>query len=454
MSNDTSRLSVADRLNRRTDTVFAEQERQGLMLAAKVRLIGIAIIIFIALINRPEFSIGFVVEVLEIVLFGLLGWLQYLSAKHRYFPNVLKFTFVFIDCALLAFVLARPDPFDIEPIPPAVLMDSGRAAYFLIFLMQATFSFRPLLVLWCGLCIIAARLAMLFWFLSMPDVFTDVDLSEQTIAALIAARPDGNFVFLGFLVTELTVVLLVTAGLATVVRRSRTLVQNQARAERTRASLARYFSPNVVDRLGDSNDLLHEGREQKVAVLFADIVGFTNLSEHQSPRQVVSLLREYHDRLVQAVFDNNGTLDKYIGDGLMATFGTPTPGARDAPNALCCALQIVDSLDQWNQERRRMGVEPVRVGIGLHYGPVVAGDIGSERRLEYSVIGDTVNIASRLEHMTRRFNTPLVVSDAVIKALPEGDENLLDSLRNHGVEPIRGREAGIDIWIYATGNRS
>ena len=119
----------------------------------------------------------------------------------------------------------------------------------------------------------------------------------------------------------------------------------------------------------------------------------------------LNLLRDYHDRLGQAVFDNNGTLDKYIGDGLMATFGTPDPGPQDAANALQCAMDMIASLEDWNAERIGEGKAPVRVGIGLHYGAVIAGDIGNERRLEYSVIGDTVNIASRLEHLTRNLNS-------------------------------------------------
>ena len=250
---------------------------------------------------------------------------------------------------------------------------------------------------------------------------------------------------------------LLAAGFAVVVRRSRRLVENQVAAERTRASLARYFSPNVVDHLGDSKALIAGVREQKVAVLFADIMGFTKLCESEPPDTVIALLRDYHNRLGQSVFDNAGTLDKYIGDGLMATFGTPQASAHDARNALQCAMDMIAALETWNGERRTAGLAPVRVGIGVHYGTVVVGDTGNERRLEYSVIGDTVNIASRPEHLTRDLNTPLVVSGSLIRTIAQTTDEekaLVRRLSDAGPQKIRGREMEVPVWIVKAAERS
>lgn len=191
-------------------------------------------------------------------------------------------------------------------------------------------------------------------------------------------------------------------------------------------------------------------REQNVAVLFADIVGFTKLCENETAENVIKFLRDYHNRLGQAVFDNNGTLDKYIGDGLMATFGTPDTSPEDAQNALQCAMDMVAALELWNADRAKSGDERLRVGIGLHYGPVVVGDIGNERRLEYSVIGDTVNTASRLEHLTRQLNSPIVVSDSLFGAIDENSgfgKSIVEKFSEAGVHHIRGREAGIALRI-------
>jgi adenylate cyclase len=270
--------------------------------------------------------------------------------------------------------------------------------------------------------------------------------NNETLFVLLA---NPNF-FTPFLWQgEIISILIVSSILAVVVWRSRRLVESRSIAERTRASLARYFSPNIVDHLSDSKQLLGRVREQEVAVLFADIMGFTKLCENASPDSVITLLRDYHNRLGEAVFDNEGTLDKYIGDGLMATFGTPEPSPHDARNALQCAMDMISALEKWNIERVAAGEAPVRVGIGLHYGLVIAGDIGNERRLEYSVIGDTVNIASRLEHLTRSLNTPLVVSDRLVKEIARQDGNvtpLLLRLSDGGVQKVRGRQSGVAVW--------
>lgn len=445
--------NIHDRLESRTQSAFAEGERLGLMLAAKVRTIALLVILCWQMLDNPNSGLAYVYNLLEIASFGLLGALQYFCAKQRIGMPVLKYVFVLVDCALMAFFLSYTSPFDDSTLPAAVAMEVGRASFFYIFLMQSAFSLRPQLVLWCGLCIVAARTTMLLWFVHQPGVSTNIDLPEQSMEAFMSARPDPNFIYLGFWTSEIIVTLILAAGFAVVVNRSRRLVENRLLAERTRASLARYFSPNVVDHLSGPKQLIGVVREQEVAVLFADIMGFTKMCENASPDTVIALLRDYHNRLGQAVFDNNGTLDKYIGDGLMATFGTPEPSPRDALNSLQCALDMITALTVWNTERCAAGEAPVRVGIGLHYGLVIAGDIGNERRLEYSVIGDTVNIASRLEQLTRSLNTPLVVSDNLIKEIQlnddEGIKILVDNLSEGGVREIRGRESGVAVWTYS-----
>ena len=133
--------------------------------------------------------------------------------------------------------------------------------------------------------------------------------------------------------------------------------------------------------------------------------------------EVIDLLRRFHSLVEEAVFGNHGTLDKYIGDGVMATFGTPWPGAQDATNALGCTRALVKGLNQWNLERDGKGLRPIRIGVGLHYGEATLGNVGSARRFEHTVVGETVNLASRIETLTRTLDTAILVSDAVIEAV-------------------------------------
>jgi adenylate cyclase len=437
------------RLSDRTDEVFAEEERQGLMLAAKARIIALLVILLWQIVDSAYSGMAYAYVLMSVAVFAGLGLVQYIFARQRYYMSVLKYVFVLVDCVFLALFLTAGNPFIDYDMPPAFPMRGSQFALFFILLMQATFSLRPRLVIWCGLCVVAARTGMLLWTTSRAGVFTNIDLPELTAQALVQASLDPGFVHLGNWFTEVMVSLIVAGGFAVVVGRSRRLVENRTLAERQRANLARYFSPNVVDRLAGAQGSLDAVHEQNIAILFADIMGFTSLCESATPASVIALLRDYHNRLGQAVFNNSGTLDKYIGDGLMATFGTPEPGSNDARNALKCALDMIAALEVWNAERIAEGLSPVRVGIGLHYGSVVAGDIGNERRLEYSVIGDAVNIASRIEHLTRTLDTPLVVSNDLVCALDGNSRDaaaMLERFSEAGVQEIRGRDGGITVW--------
>jgi len=224
----------------------------------------------------------------------------------------------------------------------------------------------------------------------------------------------------------------------------RTLDRQRADAERARANLARYFSPNLVDLLAESDEPLGPVRRQMVAVLFADIVGFTRMAEAMEPEAVVGLLRDFHQRMAAQIFACGGTIEKYIGDEIFAVFGLPTASPHDASSALRCAALMLKELDAWNAARAARGELPLAIGIGLNYGPAVLGDVGTEHSLSFTVIGDTVNIASRLQGLTRGLKTPLVVADAILKQI--GDGQLPLALQDQGERELRGRSGAIRIW--------
>ena len=288
------------------------------------------------------------------------------------------------------------------------------------------------------------------WIVMRPETVT----SAGTFASrdeFIATVLSPTYVDLGFRVQEVVVLLIVAGLLALVVERSRKLVMRQVASERERGNLARYFPPTMVDRLASMDAPLSQTREQNVAVLFADIVGFTRWSEDRSPTEVIAFLRQVHSRLENAVFEHGGTLDKFIGDGVMATFGTPETGPNDAANAVGALRTILESFDEWNASRASEGEEPVGISVGIHYGPVVVGDIGTERRLEFAVLGDTVNVASRLEQLTRSMGCRAVVSDNLVAAVraaveEDGAAKVLDGLQGGASEDIRGRHEPVRIW--------
>jgi adenylate cyclase len=221
-------------------------------------------------------------------------------------------------------------------------------------------------------------------------------------------------------------------------------------SERARANLARHFSPKVVDVLSVREHPFGDVRRQAAAVLFADIRGFTTRCEAMAPEEAMIFLRDFHARMEAVIFEHGGTLDKILGDGLLAVFGVPDRGNGDAGDALSCAFAMMASIAQWNEERVAVGQFEVQVGIGLHYGAVMLGDVGSERLMNFTVVGDTVNVASRLQSLSKELGTRLVASEALVTAVKEEmrkEGSLLDGLKFVGAKHLRGREN--ETLVYA-----
>ncbi|MEJ7623534.1 MAG: adenylate/guanylate cyclase domain-containing protein [Pyrinomonadaceae bacterium] len=191
-----------------------------------------------------------------------------------------------------------------------------------------------------------------------------------------------------------------------------------AREEVARANYSRFMPEYVVQQMLENPDSFRLGGvNQEITVLFADIRGFTSISENENPERVVALLNQYFSAMSEIIFEHGGTLDKYIGDGLMALFGAPTATPEDARNAVKAAVAMQQRLVTLKAELSEQGFKDLSVGIGLHSGVATVGYIGSERRSEYTAIGDTVNLASRLESNT--LGGQILISEAT--ALAAGD---------------------------------
>lgn len=190
------------------------------------------------------------------------------------------------------------------------------------------------------------------------------------------------------------------------------VLEDISQEKRMKSTLYRYMTPGVAERvmaLGD--DGLMKGERKEVTVLFSDIRGYTTLTENLEADKVVEMLNAYFETMVEAVFNFEGTLDKFIGDALMAVFGAPLPLQNHAWAAVQSALDMRRRLIRFNQERVEKSQPEIRIGIGISSGEVVSGNIGSQRKMEYTVIGDGVNLSSRLEGVTKEYGCDIVLSE-------------------------------------------
>jgi adenylate cyclase len=180
------------------------------------------------------------------------------------------------------------------------------------------------------------------------------------------------------------------------------LAKKIEREAETRAQFQRLLSPNLVDQIvSGALQLDKEGTQRDVTMLFADIRGFTAMSERHAPEEMVKTLNDYFEVMVDVLFAHGGTLDKYVGDEIIGLFGAPVALPDASERAVRCALEMMRALEEFNRVRQREGTEPIQIGIGVNTGPVIAGAIGSSRTLQYTVIGDAVNVASRLCSVAR-----------------------------------------------------
>jgi type III pantothenate kinase len=211
---------------------------------------------------------------------------------------------------------------------------------------------------------------------------------------------------------------------------------------RRRDALARFVPVDVIDRLDKGDiELVPGGEARDVTLLMSDIRGFTTLSEERKPMEVVELLNEYFAEMTRVIFDNGGSIDKFIGDAILAVWGVPEAQPDDAERAVRAALQMQEALTRLNERLEARGHPRLRIGVGVHSGVVVSGQIGAPDRMDFTVIGDAVNVASRIEGLTKEYEQPVLISEATFDRVKgrRAADKVADA-------EIRGRQGHIQLF--------
>lgn len=215
----------------------------------------------------------------------------------------------------------------------------------------------------------------------------------------------------------------------------------QKKEARIRNIFQKYVPQELIDTYFQNPESMLVGENRVLAVLFSDIRSFTTISESMRPDDLVNSLNRYFSSMVDIIMNRNGVIDKYIGDAIMAFFGAPIKHENDAINSVLAALEMMDALETFNVQQREKGKPEFRIGVGINYGVVTVGNIGCERKMDYTVIGDMVNLASRLEGLTKIYKQPILFSESLhLKVKGIVPCRLLDTVA------VKGKTQGVRIY--------
>jgi len=289
--------------------------------------------------------------------------------------------------------------------PPAFYLKAPTLLYVFLFISIRALRFDSRYVVLAGVVASAGWLLMIGYAIVY-------DGGMQAVTRNYVEYLTANRILLGAEFDKIITIALVTAILAVAIMRARKTLVRGAQEHAAAVALSRFFSPEIADRIAHAKEEIHagEGQQRDAAILTTDIRGFTGISAAMPANDVIEILTEYQARLVPAIQNNGGSIDKFMGDGILATFGAAVPSAGYAADALRAAEAVADAAREWGAAREAAGRPVLRVAVAVTAGPVVFGAIGDESRLEYTVIGDPVNLAAKLDKHGKGLNAGIVTT--------------------------------------------
>ena len=400
--------------------MFLRAEQTGLKLAIIGRTVALLLLGVWLIGTRaddPTRALGYV---LALSLFAALGLAHYALIGTRFDRRWVKYVFITLDVAIVsALVATQPLYQSAIGLPPVMTFRAPVFPFYFVILGVAAFSFSPAMVMWTGVAGAIGWLAA-FWHAArgVDGVRNWSEIPPNpTAEQIMAVVLDPRFGGVSGRIQEAVLLVVVAFLIAIVMWRARSTLARQLEAERDRATLSGIFGRFVPQTIVNA---MIAGRgalapvEREATVLFADIAGFTEMTERAGAARTVEILNAFFDEVTRIIGAHNGIVTQFQGDAVLATFNVPVEDAGHAGNAFAAACGILECVTE-----REFAGERIRVRIGINTGSLVAGNVGGGGRQSYTVHGDTVNLAARLEALCKEHRTSLLLSASTAKALPE-----------------------------------
>ncbi len=418
--------------------LFNAAEQAGLKLAIKGRLVTVILLTTLMAITRgPDRAADYILAGL---LFAGLGIAHYLLIGSRFDRSWVKYVFITIDVGLLSAAVALMPAAPITDIPQIMIFRFSVFPIYFLLLGVAAFSFSPGLLLWTGVLGAAGWMGAFLWIRSdMDRVLEWTSMSTSpTPDQFLGIFLNPEFAGTGSRMQEAAIFVVVAILLAIVMHRARQTVRRQLVAERENSLISQMFGRFVPAAVAQSM-IKGEGAldpvERAATVLFTDVAGFTSLTETKGPRAVVDTFNAFFDASSQIIGKHNGVVTQFLGDAILATFNVPIEDEQHAQRALDAARDLIELT-----KTETFAGEHLNIRIGLSSGPVVAGNVGGGGRQSYTVYGDAVNLAARLESLNKEYGTSLLVSQSTAEQVPEG------ALQRIGETEVRGLSEPVGLY--------
>lgn len=389
---DSRPIAVPERVNQ---TIRAQQERSEILVSIVQLLVVVTFGTLYATAPMAEGEVQMVQIVPTVLAIYVIATLIRLALALRHLlRDWMLYLSVILDMALL---VAAIWSFHLQYAQSAAFyLKAPTQVYFYIFIALRALRFEARFVIFAGLMAAASWAVLTLYVLSErggpPNVTRDFVEYITSNSTLIGAEVD-----------KIIAMLAVTAILALAITRARRLLVRAIAEGSAARELSRFFAPEIAKRIAGSEQLIAagEGELRHAAILTTDLRGFTRLSASLSPGATMKLLQEYQSRIVPIIQAHGGAIDKFLGDGILASFGAASPSRTYAADALRAGTAILAAADAWAAEREAAGLAPARIGLAIAHGQVLFGAVGDADRLEYTVIGDAVNLAAKLEKHTK-----------------------------------------------------